>query len=251
MIRQYSLTLKPSEGRLTVSHAYRLYGWLMERVPEEFAVQMHEEGFTPISQHLAMQRESTNVRWTVSLLNDRTVDVLGEVLAKTESLIIDDRQVAVTGMSLSEVRSAADLIGSAESDARRAGLCFESPSSFKVNGQYALFPDVDHIVMSLVNQWNQIFPEISLKDQDALDALKRGLSITDYRLRLSRFYMKNSCISGFSGQTVLYSRLPTPLHEVWKSLLALASYCGIGIKTALGMGGVRVEMQERNPKTAR
>ena len=105
--------------------------------------------------------------------------------------------------------------------------------------------------MSLVNQWNQIFPEIGLKDLDALDTLKRGLYITDYRLRLSRFYMKNSCISGFSGQTVLYSRLPAPLQEVWKSLLALAPYCGIGIKTALGMGGVRVEMQERNPKAAR
>ena len=251
MIRQYSLTLKPSEGRLTVSHAYRLYGWLMEQVSENFAVQVHEEGFTPISQHLVTQREKTTVQWTVSLLNDRTVEALGDVLAKTESLIIDDRQVMVAGRSLSEVRSAADLIRSADSDARKAGLCFESPSSFKVNGQYALFPDVEHIVMSLVNQWNQIFPEIGLKDQDALDTLKRGLYITDYRLRLSRFYMKNSCISGFSGQTVLYSRLPAPLQEVWKSLLALAPYCGIGIKTALGMGGVRVEMQERNPKAAR
>ncbi len=77
-----------------------------------------------------------------------------------------------------------------------------------------------------------------LDDADAFQALENGIHIVDYRLRTSHYPMKSAKIPGFSGAVTLESHLPAPLEEVWKLLALFAPYCGIGIKTTLGMGGV-------------
>lgn len=68
--------------------------------------------------------------------------------------------------------------------------------------------------------------------------METGVHIVDYRLHTSRYHIKNTKIPGFSGIVTLESRLPAPLEEIWKLLVRFAPYCGIGIKTTLGMGGV-------------
>lgn len=51
---------------------------------------------------------------------------------------------------------------------------------------------------------------------------------------------KNVYIPAFVGKVTLDSRLPVPLAELWRAILLWADYSGIGIKTALGMGGANV-----------
>lgn len=70
--------------------------------------------------------------------------------------------------------------------------------------------------------------------------LESGIYIRDYTLKTVRYHLKNVYIPAFVGKVTLDSRLPVPLAELWRAILLWADYSGIGIKTALGMGGANV-----------
>lgn len=117
---------------------------------------------------------------------------------------------------------------------------FLSAASFKQNGRYVIFPQEKLILQSLVNRWNSFCEEYPLCDPDALCMLESGIYIRDYTLKSVRYHLKNVYIPAFVGKVTLDSRLPVPLAELWRAILLWADYSGIGIKTALGMGGANV-----------
>ena len=117
---------------------------------------------------------------------------------------------------------------------------FRSAASFKQNGRYVIFPQEKLILQSLVNRWNSFCEEYPLCDPDALCMLESGIYIRDYALKSVRYHLKNVYIPAFVGKVTLDSRLPVPLAELWHAILLWADYSGIGIKTALGMGGANV-----------
>ena len=89
-------------------------------------------------------------------------------------------------------------------------------------------------------KWNRLFPAYPLEDADMLDEMKKGLHIVDYSLRTHRFPLKNIAIPSFCGRIFVEAKMPMVLQGIWNTLLCLAPYSGIGIKTTLGMGGVKV-----------
>lgn len=243
MIRQYEIMLQPLDEarRITASHAYRCYGWLMDQVPEKYGDKLHNDGFTPISQCLITDRKNQRIIWKVSLLNDEAIQILDGCLTSLSAMEIDEMKIKAALQKVKSISELSELADANDSvDVQRISIDFISPTSFKINGRYAIFPDTDHIVSSIVQQWEHVFPESTISDKDAIEMLKKSLLISDYRLRGSRFYMKNSCIHGFAGKIIVSSHLAGPMQEIWRMMLSLAEYTGIGIKTALGMGGVRV-----------
>ena len=126
----------------------------------------------------------------------------------------------------------------AQEDRRQHTIQFWTPTAFKHNEAYQIFPDIHQIFQSLVRRWNQVMPEYRLLDEDALHMLEKQLWIQDYRLQSRRFDLKGRRIPGFTGTICVRNRLPAPLLEVWKVLLLFGSYAGVGIKTTLGMGGI-------------
>ena len=133
------------------------------------------------------------------------------------------------------------LLAAREEPASRTRLWFRTPCAFKQAGRYAIYPQEFLLLQSLVLHWNTAFPDCQLNDPDALDAILRGLHILDYNLHTVSYPIKNTRIPGFVGSAVVEARLALPLLELWNALLSFAPYGGIGIKTALGMGGVSVE----------
>ena len=79
-----------------------------------------------------------------------------------------------------------------------------------------------------------------LEDDDAIQMLTNNLRIRSYRLKSSTYRLKQNSIPGFCGEIVISSKLSPPMLELWKILLIFSEYAGIGIKTALGMGGVSI-----------
>ena len=127
----------------------------------------------------------------------------------------------------------------------RAKLIFLSPCAFKQAGRYAIFPQENLLLQSLIAHWNAAFPEYALSDPDALQALQQGLHIVDYNLHTTRYLLKETRIPAFQGNVTIEARLAPPLLELWNALLSFAPYGGIGIKTTLGMGGTMVSFQSR------
>ena len=79
-----------------------------------------------------------------------------------------------------------------------------------------------------------------------MQAILRGVYITDYKLQTLRHSLKQTRIPSFIGKVVLDVRLPAPLAEVFRTLYCFAPYAGMGIKTALGMGGVQIASQQHS-----
>ena len=52
--------------------------------------------------------------------------------------------------------------------------------------------------------------------------------------------MKGTVIPGFQGYIDITPKLSVPLMEIFKLLMIFSNYSGVGIKTSLGMGNVKV-----------
>lgn len=86
-------------------------------------------------------------------------------------------------------------------------------------------------------KWTEICPNYSLEDAEMLAEIKKCLHIVDYSLCADRFPLKNT---PFTAKFFMEARLPIVLQKIRNALLCLAPYSDIGIKTTLGMGGVKV-----------
>lgn len=100
-------------------------------------------------------------------------------------------------------------------------MIFQSPCAFKQAGRYAIYPQENLILQSLITHWNTTFPEYALTDSDALQALQQGLHIVDYNLHTTRYLLKETRIPSFLGNVTVEAHLAPPLLELWNTLLSL------------------------------
>ena len=247
MIQQVQLTLAIPEGlRIPQAWAYRLYGWLMSQLSSEFGDQLHLQGEHPIAHSLYYSQEKNSLIWTVNLLNDAVRQAVSPVLESAKEIPLHELTLPVSEVRILSAVSAEELIRAGRSCSEsRAKLIFLSPCAFKQAGRYAIFPQENLLLQSLIAHWNAAFPEYALSDPDALQALQQGLHIVDYNLHTTRYLLKETRIPAFQGNVTIEARLAPPLLELWNALLSFAPYGGIGIKTTLDMGGTMVSFQSR------
>ncbi len=236
MIRRYTFHVDTQEP-LPFGRAYAFYSCLLSLLPPDYADALHEQGETPISQ--CLYREGSDTLWRVSLLDQQANEMFSDILDRLSVLPLNTGSVSLA-LRESECLSAEELIGAARRNetGRFFALRFLTPTAFKQNGKYAIFPDKDLLLQSLLNKWDAAFPTYPLKDEDVVQMLSAGLRISDYNLRTTRFPLKDTRIPGFTGTVRIDTHLSAPLMDVWKILLAFSGYAGVGIKTTLGMGGV-------------
>lgn len=179
-----------------------------------------------------------------SLLDESSINAFSSILNNLKSIPLKSGEIGLE-LIRKENNSAEDLISAAraiESD-RFFSLRFLSPTAFKQSGSYTVLPDKDLILQSLLKKWNCVFPSYPLEDEDAFRLLLEGIRISDYNLRTTRFQLKDNKIPGFVGNMRFDTHLSAPLLDIWKILIAFSECSGIGIKTALGMGGVKTNLR--------
>lgn len=247
MIYRYRLQFKSSdEQRLRSDDAYRLYAWLLSQLPEEYGDELHIQQEHPISHYLLCEA-GKSPQWIISILSDDANQLLQPVLCSAREIALNNITLLVEQLIVEPPVSPKDLVLAARSkDSSRAALVLHAPTTFKQNGSYVMFPQELLVVRSLINRWNCFCPDFPLNDEEAFQMLLNGIRITDYNLHSKRYRLKGTLICGFCGKLTLSARLPLPLQELWSVLLLWAPYSGIGIKTALGMGGTSVQFSEND-----
>ena len=126
-------------------------------------------------------------------------------------------------------------------------LRFLSPTTFKTENQYALFPTAGLVVKSAASRFALLDSGVTLQDEEALRQLVESARIIGYSLHTQRYSMKGAVIPGFTGWIRLAIHGPTSMKRLFWLLMCALPHTGVGIKTALGMGGCTVE--ESFPKT--
>lgn len=245
MIGQCCFALRSADGAPIPSMmAYRLYGWLLEQLPEDIGRQLHEQGEKPLSQYIRYDKAENRTLWVVSVFQGELYELLEPVLESISCIALRQTTLQAALLDKRCFASAQEFVLYAR-ELRlpsRVTIRFHATSSFKQDGSYVIFPQERLLLRSLLAKWNAWFPEYSLDDGDAAAALERGVRITDYQLRSGRYTLKSARIPGFSGRLTLSSSLSAPMQEVRNLLLVFSTLCGIGIKTTLGMGGVTLEI---------
>lgn len=103
------------------------------------------------------------------------------------------------------------------------------------------FPDVSNVYKSLYNKFNVFASEISLEDEDVLKHLIEHTKVIGYNLNSTKYGVEGIKIASFLGELCFYVKGPEALVSIANFLFAYGEFSGIGAKTALGMGGVKVE----------
>lgn len=74
-----------------------------------------------------------------------------------------------------------------------------------------------------------------------LENLISNSTITSYKLQSTYFSVESVKIPSFTGRITIKINKSAHLGNILKLLLSYGEYSGIGIKTALGMGTVKIE----------
>ena len=117
-----------------------------------------------------------------------------------------------------------------------------TPTSFKSNGITHIFPNISTLISGVITKINQHSETAELGDKKIIDELLEKVYIKDYNLRTKVFYLENIKIKGFLGTIDLAIKgEETTLANILNFLILMSEYTGLGIKTSLGMGGVKIE----------
>ena len=138
-----------------------------------------------------------------------------------------------------ELTCLTDLIR--DGDTGRSSLSFLTPTSFKSAGSYVFMPSVRLILQNLLMRYNQLYEGDKEVDEETMLYMERCARIVSYKLHSQYFphVTKDHKIPAFVGSVVLKCHGPQPMIGLVRMLLKFGEYAGIGIKTSMGMGGVR------------
>ena len=246
MIRRALVTLAP-EGearRPSYNWGYALYGALMDHLSPECAAALHDSDRPMLSQHL--DAAGGVCVWSVTLIGDAPGEILDVVsssagyrLARNGASLAVERVEILP--EITEREMCMKYLVEAPPE-RAAAMRFVTPCSFRSAGEYAVLPTKDLILQSCVNRWNAVSRTCRIDDGQAVADIASHVRITAHRLRSASYDVKGARIPSFLGGAVLSARGPEPLLRLFNLLMAFGGLCGVGIKTALGMGGVEVAL---------
>ena len=159
---------------------------------------------------------------------------------KNGSLLIDDRRVVLETDYASIAKS---FLGDIK-QYKKIDIIFVTPTSFKVNQAYAIFPDIEKIMRSFLKKWNAFSSSDVYDDEELFQTMCDNMYVAEYRMRLQKFYLEKTKIPGFQGSYTLICKRYMILSNLAAMLCYFGSIAGCGIKVALGMGAMQVELEE-------
>ncbi|MDO4666313.1 MAG: CRISPR-associated endoribonuclease Cas6 [Streptococcus sp.] len=220
----------------------KLQGFLMEEIASEYAGILHQQETNPYSTNLISdQNESV---WTVNLLtNEAEEHILPKLMSlekidlKSFSNTIVVKHVTMQTLSQEHLLE----IFQSNEESHLIHLTFYTPTTFKSQGSYALFPDTRLIFQSLMQKYTRLVEQKDEIEEETLIFLAEHSRISSYQLKSYYFSVHRKKFPAFKGRITIKISGPATLKAYANMLLKFGEYSGIGIKCSLGMGGMRIE----------
>lgn len=263
-IERYELTLEIDDQDKRIFHSPArgalLHGLLMREVGSS---NIHSNANAPraFSQYLQRRSDGRQI-WTINLLHDSATPIkewLHSLKAHVEkerddssnalNLYIEhyDSSITVSNVELTERLSYQDLFASSISDLPPKFVSFDflTPLVFKKAGQESPhpFPEARLIVQSALSRWNAFSDCATLGEPEILDELNRYASIFSFNLRSQHVAMDKIDFAGSTG-SISYVIHRAELRQIFDLCGRYAEFCGLGAKTAMGLGAVKYTAQE-------
>ena len=252
-IHSIQLHFKGHEGKhYSYQMASEFQGALMQAIDSEYADKLHESGAHPYSQYL--QVDGLNIIWTVNTLTKEAYDNVAcpildprfrQVELETHQDILTVERKCSIGTNYDDLvkqyyLGAGDPI---------IHIRFLTPTSFKSNQQYCIFPTTRLIFQSLMMKFDASSDTSTIYSEDLVDQFDRFASIVGYRLKSTLFYLAGARIPSFTGDITIRVRGSRQLANIARMLAAFGAYSGVGIKTGMGMGAMMMVEESTKEST--
>ncbi len=228
------------------------HGVLMNFLSQDYADELHISKLHPYAQHL--EKHGENWYWIITALNEETIDKMlkSSIINQTEFVLekhkINMQILEKNYYELSDEKLADSFYNDLAS--KYITLQFVTPTAFKQNGRYVNYPDIRAIYSGLMNRYDSVNETESMCDDDTLEQLVEKTVISRYDLHSTVFCLEGVRIPSFLGKITLRIDGSQTMRNFAKMLFQFGTFSGVGIKTSLGMGAIklieeRVENNER------
>lgn len=244
MLAELKMKLEADKPDFGYYQSSNLQGVLMERIDGEYAQKLHEQGLKPYSQCLV--RTEKGQEWAVRTTTKEAYQqiILPLVDGEFTDFLLDKKEihVKILDKSLRTVPKQ-DLMEEfyTGTGSRYLNLEFMSPTAFKSDGKYVIIPDTKYIFQSLMNKYSAASSDMEMYDEETLGQLTENAGITGYRLRSTVFPLEGIRIPSFIGEMTIKISGTNTMARYARLLARFGEYSGVGIKTAMGMGGFRIK----------
>ena len=243
MLAELRMKLEVDNTAFGYYQSSNMQGVLMEQISAEYAERLHEQGIKPYSQCLLIGEEK---EWIVKTCTREAYQEMILPLLDTEftDFMIEKKQIHVTikDKCLTSVNKK-NLMDEFYSDtsSRYLYLEFLTPTAFKSNGKYVIVPTVRHIYQSLMNKYSAASENTNMYDEETLEQLVEESSINQYKLKSTCFPVEGVKIHSFKGEMCVKIEGTDTMARYARLLARFGEYSGVGIKTAMGMGALRIK----------
>ena len=217
-------------------------GFIMENIDTDYADTLHVSTLHPYSQYVTMTDDK--IIWTLNTLNAEAKEKIADKIKKMEKVNIKYKEKEYKIVSIKEKSiSYKDLVKEnyLKDGSRRLKISFLTPTSFKQDGRYVIFPTVRLIFQSLMLKFDKLSSDMEVFGKDILETFESYTEITMYKLRSTYFHLDGTKIPSFIGDITITIKGPAQLVNLANLLLKFGTYSGVGIKTGIGMGGIAFE----------
>lgn len=240
MLAQINMELESKE--LNINMASLFHGYLMENIDSAYAEYFHYNTTNPFTSCIFKDTKEDKFFWRVTTFSQKAYDMLMSYFSKgiPEKIYLKNKDLEINVKSFSiQKKSYEDLFLEAT---ERKRIKLISPTSFKSDGVTHIFPNIPTLISGVIAKINQHSETAELEDKKIVNELLEKVYIKDYNLRTKIFHLESIKIKGFIGTMDLAIKgEDRTLANILNFLILMSEYTGLGIKTSLGMGGVKVE----------
>ena len=240
------------QGEEDKKHGYymgsMMQGVLMEMIPASLAAELHKNERHPYSQYIHYRDGKLFWNLCVTAADIRKEFFRPLLNPDYQEIQLNHRNEKLAIISKAEsVVSEEDLVNQyyLGECGRFLELKLLTPTSFKQNGQYSIFPSVRLILQSLMLKHDAVSTESTVFSEEILQDLDKYCSIVRYNLRSTVYPVGNSKIPSFIGNLVLKVNGPQQMANFVRFLAEFGVYTGLGIKTGMGMGAYEILDSDR------
>ena len=215
-------------------------GVIMETIAPAYAARLHGNQLNPYSQ--CITKENDKVIWSVKALNEEAYENIILPVSKLTDITLRKKQISMSVYNKTvTVKDEKELVKEFydKKCSKYLEVKFQTPTSFKSDGKYIIYPDLGLIYASLMRKYSAASEEFDMFDEETLEALVEQREIVRYRLNTVPFPLEKIKITGFTGNICIHIRGTETMARYVRMLLEFGEFAGVGIKTGMGMGAMK------------
>lgn len=249
MIVSYELKLDIKEEK-----NYKIYNWgsimqgaLLEEMDYEYVERLHNMKYNPYSQYIYLNKDGSYI-WRINTIGEEAFKKILEenILTKDKIFIKNkDLEIKILEKNLISNTNLDEILKKwfvAEEGSNKIKYKILTPVSYKDDNKYIIIPDIKLILSNLINKWNA-FSSNNI-DKNIYEEYLIRTFISNYNIKSTTFSLEKIKIKGYIGEIEITIKANQMMINILNMLFEFAEYSGLGIKTSIGMGGIKIVKKE-------